>query len=227
MILLFGLLSTLIGSLFALTQSRLKRLLLYSSIAQIGFLVVALGINSVQSITSLYFFLLIYLISSLLVWGHLASFLSFQSEVTLFNSKLCSTLLLSNITNFFRFHPLWAFSFSIIFFSIGGIPPLTGFTAKFLILLEVVNAEFFFLAAILIIISAVSVFYYIRVLKLVFFEPKISYKKDYSQVIISDFSSYQLYLVFSIFLISLILIFFYPGFIFLLSHYISLYSMSF
>jgi formate hydrogenlyase subunit 3/multisubunit Na+/H+ antiporter MnhD subunit len=58
MILFFGLLSTLVGTFFALTQTRIKRLILYSSISQIGFLVIGLGVNSLQSLTPLFFFYL-------------------------------------------------------------------------------------------------------------------------------------------------------------------------
>jgi NADH:ubiquinone oxidoreductase subunit 2 (subunit N) len=104
-LLFFGLLSSIVGTFFALTQTRIKRLILYSSISQIGFLIIALGVNSLQSLTSLYFFLIVYLISSLIIWGHLSSFLNFQTRLNLFQSRLSSTILLSNFVNLFQFHP--------------------------------------------------------------------------------------------------------------------------
>ena len=68
----------------------------------------------------------------------------------------------------------------IIFFSIGGIPPLTGFLAKIIILFEIINTANIIAAATLIIISSISVYYYIRMINIMFFEPK-SIEKNYEK----------------------------------------------
>jgi NADH-quinone oxidoreductase subunit N len=227
-LLFFGVLSTFFGTFFALSQTRFKRLVIYSSIAQIGFLVVALAMNSLQSFTSMYFFLFIYLLSSILLWGYISVFLSFQSKIYQFYSKISSSLLLSSLTNFFQLNSLWSFSFAIILFSIAGIPPLTGFLGKIMILIEVVNANFIFSAITLMIISSVSVFYYIKFLKLIFFEPKSSNLNfEHFQIVSTDSSLNFSYLVFAICLLFLFLTFFSPSLLLLLCHYITLTSVNF
>lgn len=77
MLLFFGLVSVLMGIFFALSQTRVKRFVLYSSIAQTGFVIIALGISNHDSFFSMYFFLLIYLITSFLIWGHSVAFYAF------------------------------------------------------------------------------------------------------------------------------------------------------
>jgi NADH-quinone oxidoreductase subunit N len=224
-LLCFGLFSTVLGTFFALSQTRLKRLIIYSSIAQIGFLVVSLSINSLQSFTSMYFFLFIYLITSVLIWGHITAFYFFQAKIYLFYSRLSTSLFLSSLSNFFQLNNLWSFSFLIILFSIAGIPPLTGFLGKMMILLELIHTNFFISSIILIFISSISVFYYIKLIKLMFFEQKISNLNiEHFQIISSDLSMNLLYSVFIICLLFLILIFFSPSGLYFLCHFLVLAS---
>lgn len=99
----------------------------------------------------------------------------------------------------------------IIFFSIAGIPPFAGFFAKVIILLELIAKKKFLVSILLIIISSISVFYYIRVLKTLFFENK--YKKGQEekfQIIFTDSHHQKIYFVFIIFLIFLIFFLFLP-----------------
>ena len=224
-LLCFGLFSTIVGTFFALSQTRLKRLVIYSSIAQIGFLVISLSINTLQSFTSMYFFLFIYLITSILVWGHITAFYCFQSTIYLFYSRFSTSLFLSSLSNFFQLNNLWSFSFIVILFSIAGIPPLTGFLGKLMILLELINSNFFISSIILIIISSISVFYYIKLIKLMFFEPKVSgLNMEHFQIISSDLSMNSLYSVFVFCLLFLILTFFFPSGLYFLCHFIVLSS---
>ena len=73
---------------------------------------------------------------------------------------------------FFKYNGLWAFSFILMFFSIAGIPPLSGFLAKIFILFGLIDTNQLIGAISLIMISAISVFYYIRVIKVVFLNQK-------------------------------------------------------
>lgn len=227
-LLFFGLFSTFLGTFFALSQTRLKRLVIYSSIAQIGFLVVALSLNSLQGFCSMYFFLFIYLITSVLVWGHITVFYNFQSKIYSFYSKISTSIYISSLSNFFRLNSLWSFSFIIILFSIAGIPPLTGFLAKMIILFELINSNFLISSIILILISSISVFYYIRLIKLIFFEPKKSLKNiEQFQIVFFDSSLDFLYLIFVICLSLLIITFFFPTGLLLLCQFIILTSTGF
>ena len=227
-LLICGLFSAFVGTFYALSQKRLKKLIIYSSISQIGFLVAGLSTNSFGGYTAVIFFLVIYTITSILVWSHFSLFYEFQNKINNFSNKISTSLFLSSLTNFFRVNKLWAFSFVIIFFSIGGIPPLTGFLSKILILFEVVNNNEILIAALLVIISSISVFYYIRMIKIMFFEPK-SVEKNYEKFQIVFYSSFldNIYVIFAILLLLLLIIFFYPTMPLLICQYIVLNISSF
>jgi NADH-quinone oxidoreductase subunit N len=228
MLMFFGVFSTFVGTFFALSQKRLKRLIIYSSIAQIGFLVAALSLNSLNGFVSVYFFLIVYIITSILIWGHFTIFYSFQSKIDSFYNRNSNSLFISSISNFAKSNSLWAFSFVIIFFSIAGIPPLTGFLAKIMILFDLIDSKFLYTAIALIILSSISVFYYLKVIKIMFFEPKkVEKNKEKFQVIFFNFSLDSIYLLFTICLFLLIILFFYPNVLFLLCQYLVFFSGQF
>lgn len=223
-ILLFcGIFSAFLGTFYALSQKRLKKLIIYSSIAQTGFLVAGLSLNTLGGYTAVLFFLIIYIITSILIWTHFSLFYSFQQNINLFYKKGVSSLFISSLTNFFNLNKLWAFSFIIIFFSIGGVPPLTGFLAKILILSEIINSSNVLASILLIIISSISVFYYIRMIKVMFFEPK-ALEKYYEKFQIIFHTSFldSIYLSVSALLFLLITIFFSPTSFLLFCQYIIL-----
>jgi NADH-quinone oxidoreductase subunit N len=85
-----GVLSVFVGTFFALKQKRVKRLVIYSSIAQIGFLVAALCSNSLDGFSAIFFFLIIYIITAILTWSHVNLFYTFQKRVNTFNNVLPS-----------------------------------------------------------------------------------------------------------------------------------------
>jgi NADH-quinone oxidoreductase subunit N len=225
---LVGIISVFTGTFFALRQKRMKRLIIFSSIAQVGFLVAALSTNSVDGFASIYFFLIIYILTSILVWNHVSLFYSFQKEIKNFSKIMATPLFLSSLSNFFKYNGLWAFSFILMFFSIAGIPPLSGFLSKIFILFGLINSNQLIGAISLIMISAISVFYYIRVIKVVFFESKeAKARNDQFQTIFTvnlfDFDC----LVISICLFCLVYFFFYPSTLLLLCQYIVLSSFWF
>ena len=76
-------------------------------------------------------------------------------------------------------HPLLSFAFLIILFSLAGIPPLAGFFAKFYIFMAVIEQSMYFLAITGLLATVVSAFYYLRIIKVIYFDPeKIKYDKD-------------------------------------------------
>ena len=225
---LIGLLSVLIGSLFAIRQKRLKRLMIYSSIAQVGFIVIALSNLYTNSLIAIYFFIIIYLISSSLIWNQLAIFYSFNKYSNEFFSKPMTPLFISSLSNFYKMNSVWAVTFIIIFFSIAGIPPLTGFLSKLLILLSLVESNKLISALLLVLISAVSVFYYLRIIKTVFFESKneIKSNKEFQVVFTNSFLFIDC-LVISLCLFGLLFFFFNPTLLLLVCHNIALGSYFF
>jgi len=115
---------------------------------------------------------------------------------------------------------LWAFSFVLIFFSVAGIPPLSGFLSKIFILFGLINSNEILGSLFLILISAVSVFYYIRVVKVVFFESKDVKVNNNSFQTIFQGNFFDLECtVLALSLFTLLLCFFYPTFLLLVSQY--------
>ena len=123
---------------------------------------------------------------------------------------------------------LWSFSFILIFFSIAGIPPLSGFLAKIFILFGLIDSNELIGSIFLIMISAISVFYYIRVVKVIFFESKdVKVNNDQFQTIFNkDLFTFD-YLIISSCIFLLIYLFFYPTLLLLLCQYIVLSSFWF
>lgn len=175
--LFLGAFSMLIGTLFAISQKRVKRLVIFSSIAQIGLIVVAVCLNSLNGFMASYFYLFNYLISSVAVWSLIVHTYSSNYYINFFYFRDITILFLTSISQFFNNNKLFALFFVILFFSIAGIPPLLGFLAKILILVELARSNYMFMLIFLLIISAVSVFYYIRIVKVVFFEPNTKKEK--------------------------------------------------
>ena len=218
-----GVLSVFFGTFFALRQKRMKRLIIFSSIAQVGFLVAALSTNSVDGYASIYFFLVIYILTSILVWNHVSLFYNFQKIYLSFTKKSSTPLFLSSLSNFFRVNSLWAFSFIFMFFSVAGIPPFSGFLSKVFVLYGLIGSEEIIGSLFLIMISAISVFYYIRVVKVMFFESKdIQVKNDQFQTVFKDGFFELDCLIISICLFSLVYLFFYPTTLLLVCQYIVL-----
>lgn len=223
MLLIAGILSTIVGTFFGLTQKRLKRLIIYSSIAQTGFLVASLSLGNLEGITSVYFFLIIYLLTSILMWGHVITFYGFYSKVAVFDSVPISSLFISSLSNLSRSSALWCFSFVVVFFSIAGIPPLTGFLSKMLVLFELVTYDNILAAIILLVVSAVSVYYYIRFVKTIYFEPrKTDLSKDGFKFVLTSNEIAGIYPLFAVLLFALLVLFYFPTYVLLLSQYVAI-----
>ena len=184
--------------------------------------------GTIDGYSSIFFFLVIYIISSILVWNHVTLFYSFQNKVNTFNNKVSTPLFLSSLSNLFSTNSLWAFSFLCIFFSIAGIPPFSGFLAKILILFTLIGSDQLLGALFLIMISAISVFYYIRVVKVIFFESKNIKSNNYQfhTIFNTNFFNFD-YLIISSCLFSLIFFFFYPTTLLLMCQYLILNSFWF
>lgn len=221
-----GVFSCLVGTLFSLYQKRLKRLVIFSSVAQVGFLACGLALNSIEGCVSVFIFLFIYLITSFLIWGHVVVFYMFQKKIIGFSGGSVNSLYLTGFAGFFFKNALWAISLLIIFFSVAGIPPFAGFFAKVIILLELIAKKKILTSILLIVISSISVFYYIRVLKTLFFENKNNKNQEDSFQIIFTNAHYQkIYFVFAVFLIFLSTFLFLPTNLNLLSSIIALISV--
>lgn len=187
-------LSIAVGSLSAIYQKRLKRLFAYSTIAHTGFILLGVVGASPDSIKTLTFYVVIYsgltlLLFSLLIYAVLS--------VSGFPAYL-ATWTASGLKN-----SVFVISFTFVLFSIAGIPPLAGFFSKFLILLSFVSQEYYVTSVIIVLISSVACFYYIRLIKTFFFVKfsKNSFwistpKRQHSEYLIGAFSFLNIFFVF-------------------------------
>lgn len=154
--------SMIIGTLGALWQTKIKRLLAYSGIGHIGYMLVGISTGSIEGIYATFFYVIIYIIMTVATFSIL---LSIRKQGSLSKLKY-----LNDLSGLFISNPQLALSFSIIMFSMCGIPPLAGFFSKMFIFISAINMEMYFLAIIGVMTSVVASFYYIRIIKLMFFD---------------------------------------------------------
>jgi NADH-quinone oxidoreductase subunit N len=223
--LVVGLISIAFGTLLTLRQKRIKRLFIYSSVAQVGFLVAALSTCTLDGLVSVYFFLFIYILTSILVWNFITQFYISQQNINSQTDIILNPIFVSSFSNYFRINKISSFSFLATLFSIAGIPPFCGFLAKILVLLNLVETNFLLASFTVVIISSISAFYYIRIVKAFFFETKnVKMKNKTIQTIFANTLHDSQACVTSYCTMLLIFFFFFPGILILLSHYATLNS---
>ena len=177
-LLVSSLLSLLIGTIVGLTQFRIKRLFAYSTISHLGFILLALTINSIESIQAFIFYLMQYSLSNLNAFILLLSigyslyyYINENKEYEELRDKNNSPIqLISQIKGFFYINPILSLSFAITIFSFVGIPPLIGFFAKQMVLSAALNSGYVFLSLIAILTSVISAVYYLNIVKQIFFD---------------------------------------------------------
>ena len=226
---LVGLLSILVGTFLALKQKRLKKLIIYSSIAQVGFLLSSLSLNTYDGMVYTYFFLIIYILTSILIWGNICLLYSFETTYNSFFKKTTVSLFTSNLSNIFDYNYAWAIIFVIIFFSIAGIPPFVGFLSKIYILLELVYSKLQILSVLILLISSVSIFYYIRIIKIIFFESvsKKWFTINKSQIVFEFYGLSTAFFFLTLFQTLLLIFFFFPNMLINICHLFMLNSLYF
>jgi len=181
-LLVSSLLSLIIGTIVGLAQSRIKRLFAYSTISHVGFILLALSINSIESIQAFIFYLMQYSISNLNAFIILISIgFSFYCYVNddkefkeLADKNNSPVQLISQLKGYFYINPILALSLAITIFSFVGIPPLIGFFAKQMVLSAALDNGYVFITLVGILTSVISAVYYLNIIKQVFFD-----KPDY------------------------------------------------
>jgi NADH-quinone oxidoreductase subunit N len=215
LLVVLGVISLAIGTFLALKQKRLKKLIIYSSIAQIGFLILSISLNNYDGFIFCFFFLIIYLISSILIWGNISLLYNFDNSYNYFYKKSTNLFFFSDLKNLFEYNTSWGLMIIIIFFSISGIPPLVGFLAKIFIILELVYMKLNIIAILIVVLSSISIFYYIRILKVIYFESTLDIWKTIkkSQIIFQTNNISLLFLILVITQSLLIITFYFPDFL--------------
>lgn len=218
LLLLVSLFSLFVGGLGALTQKKIKRFFVFSSISHVGFIFLALSTGSVFGLSSAFFYLVIYLFIVFSIWSFFFCFFKKQQ-----NAEFTIIRYLNDFRFLFQENPALAVFCVVFLFSISGLPPLAGFYSKMFVFFSAgAHMSLFFFIFIVIFLSIISSFYYLRIIKIVAFENFD--EKNLIKSKINMFTSVQkkqsLIMSFCFFFITFFC--FSPGLLFLLTHRLAL-----
>jgi NADH-ubiquinone oxidoreductase chain 2 len=223
-LLISSFLSLIIGTIAGLSQNRIKKLLAYSTISHIGFMLLAITVNNIDSIQAFFFYLIQYTLSNINIFFILISIGYYKY---FFNKKKSNIKdennspiqFIDQFKGYVHINPLIALSFAINLFSLTGIPPLIGFFGKQMVLYSSIQKGYIFISFIAIITSVISAVYYLNIIKKMFFEYKNVKKRNIinlyktkintnyqNKIIISSYLS----IVISILTLIILLYIFYP-----------------
>lgn len=160
MIFIISIATMLVGNLFALRQQNMKRFLAFSSIAQVGFILVGMSGQSGEATASVIYFVLIYIFSNLGAFGVVALVSSATGKENMEDYK-----------GFYKTNPLLGWVLAISLFSLAGVPPMAGFFAKYFLLFSGAGTGRYVLIIIAALNIVVALYYYLKVIKAIFMDP--------------------------------------------------------
>ena len=172
MLIVLALLSMALGNIAAIAQSNIKRMLAYSTIAHMGFMLLGMlsgvvggnWLNAPDAYSAAMFYVIVYVLMTLVSFGILLllSGSGFECEK------------LDDMKGLNRRSPWFAFVMLLAMFSLAGVPPMAGFYAKFAVLSAAVNAGLVWLAVAAVLFSLIGAFYYLRIVKLMYFDEPVN-----------------------------------------------------
>ena len=163
--------SMILGAVAAIGQSNIKRLIAYSSIGHIGFVLAGISTSTNLGYSSSIAYISVYVVMNL---GMFACVFSMKRQ-----GKYCENL--NDLSGISKHHPILSISLLVILFSLAGIPPLAGFFAKFYIFIAVIESKMYTLAIIGLLSTVISAFYYLRIIKIIYFDKEIEkYDTDHN-----------------------------------------------
>ena len=152
--------SMVFAAFAAIAQKNIKRLMAYSSIGHVGYALIGLACGTPQGISSLVIYLSIYLIMNIGVFSFI---LSMKNKGEYYEN-------ISDLSGLYKTHPYYSVVITILMFSLAGIPPLAGFFGKFYIFIAAIESNLLLLAIVGILASVVGAFYYLRIIKVIYFD---------------------------------------------------------
>ncbi len=163
MLLVLSLLSMLFGNVVAIAQTNVKRMLAYSTIANMGFMLIGLLAANSDGYSAAMFYVITYVLTALVGFG----------IVLLLSREGFEADQLDDLKGLNQRNPWYAFLMLLTMFSLAGVPPTVGFYAKFSVIWAAVDIGFVWLAVIAVLASIVGAFYYLRVVKLMYFDDPV------------------------------------------------------
>ena len=151
--------SMIIGALGAIAQTNIKRLIGYSSIGHVGFALMGLAAVSPEGLSGFIIYLFLY---SIMMVGIFAFILNMEKDGVLVTD-------IYSLARYSENNPATSFAFSLILFSLAGIPPLAGFICKLYVMMAIINSGILYLALVGAIVSVIGAFYYLRIVYIVYF----------------------------------------------------------
>ncbi len=165
--------SMLLGAFAAIGQTNIKRMLAYSSIGHMGFALVGLAANSSEGVRGVVLYMFIYMVTTV---GVFACVLAMRRKDEYVEN-------ISDLSGLARTNKPLAFVFAMLMLSLAGIPPLAGFFGKLFVFMAAVKSGLFVLAVIGVLASVVSAYYYLRIVKIIYFdEPTTDFEKTDSEI---------------------------------------------
>ena len=152
--------SMVFAAFAAIAQKNIKRLMAYSSIGHVGYALIGLACGTPQGVSSLVIYLSIYLIMNIGVFSFI---LSMKNKGEYYEN-------ISDLSGLYKTHPYYSVVITILMFSLAGIPPLAGFFGKFYIFIAAIESNLLLLAIVGILASVVGAFYYLRIIKVIYFD---------------------------------------------------------
>ena len=210
LLILSSITSLIIGSFAALSQTKIKRLLAFSSIGHVGYLLSGFACGTIEGVQALLIYLVVYIVMNINMFSFLLC--SIRRDTPYSTSRI---KYITDLSYLAKTNPILAVTFTITMFSMAGIPPLAGFYSKAYLFFATMSSGLYSLAIIGVLTSVLSCFYYIRLVKIMYFEvPKVWC--SYTQVPRENAITLGLSLFFIIFLMV------YPSPLHLITHKISL-----
>lgn len=192
-IIVASVLSLVVGAIMAVRQNSLLRMIAYSTITHIGYVLLGVGVNISLANFAVTEYMVVYSLTSFGLFALIGA-------MTLNNNSVDS---IDDLAGLAKSHPVVAVIMTIFMLSLAGIPPLSGFFVKFGILKTAIEAQFVGIAIIAIIASAISAFYYLRIIKVIYFDSD----SDEQNIVIDNFQ-YKIALGIAILLVAYV---FYPN----------------
>ena len=160
LLMIIAVLSIALGSLVALMQSNIKRMLAYSTISHIGFVLLGFVTGVVEGYGAAVFYILVYILMSLAAFG----------SIIVLNKNGFEADQISDYQGLSKHSPWFALIILVVMLSMAGVPPFIGFYSKLFILQQVIAEGYVILAVIAVVFAVISAYYYLQIIKTMYFD---------------------------------------------------------